>query len=1550
MSDNRNAWAFGLAVALIIGGAASSMVADAEETCPVYGARRSAIESADCYVPDRFVPLSGGFASDEGNERTWNVVNGVYQRWIWCGTSCWLVLNAVDREVLIIDGFVSKAEASGGDTPGYEDKEGVERVLRLANFLRWLAEDHDFRIVGIVVMHHHGDHTMDVPLLLRHLRAPVGSDSCVIEEVGTDVICGKDRYDAAHAPIGYCIPVIVDLSTNNNYAKPIGNNFADPQTHIVRFNYPGCPLQCCGDPQTCGGATPAEWGAHPGCIDLRGQPDHGVCGSEMSEGFRTDQSFNISQTLMDLDGAQVPCADCREGQFKLGHFEMSAYVWDHQGKRQGLMHSSHRTFALRLWHDKLPRRNARRAFITGTAGEMGEGTCQHDPPVEDGNECRHDCACFVGRLFESAHGHSHRLTRVLAWAHDVYQDHRPKAADDGLHIDKGTVNTDMLFNAWSTAAGSNSKRKNNAVGARSYIRFYDRESEMAANAGVKPWGHLLPNHHDPNSGLRSGRIYYNEMREAFTKFVIDGTTKYWRNSEVRVAKRQPMRFALRGDKPEGDFVPKPSGEWAWLDEKLDNFFAETAAPKPGPDSDCDGVANADDPNPSCFDAAGGPASCDRVSTAEAKCARIGVKNDLVAWWQLDEDEKLDAGFVSPVLHENVCYGNGELVEDGWSYVTPTGGMVVGAQAFDGSYDELHTLINPVGVHDPTEVSLDAWVNLAGVPGRNERYGIVGWSGIDALTAQRGYDFTVNSDGELEFRAYGCCEPNANDPNNKCLGVPDEYVVTRTLLAANGLDALSPDDGLGSFDQSTSGGPDEFETRWAHVGFRLGGKGAPPTFVINGVGVPSTAAAVCRIGGCQTTHQGIMPYLTRCAGLNYQRWRVGSTSSHDEDQRPMRGKLDEVEVFENKVPVGLFRRIYEGGRAGKCENRVPATCPAAPGLIGGTHRGPTLPEMSEGETIKCRAAHVKRAAKFVKAAIRGVDDCYASALKGVGVSSACGSLPLPDAKLKLESLRAKWESAYTDPRSKCFGTPEESDHTDCSAPCDVPDADVETFGDVASCTSCLLEASIASFASRALGAPPGTPSAAELKCHAVLRSGAFGIVEDALKRITKCQSKLEKAKPVAIEEVDACVHAHFDGPRFAAAEAKLDAAVAKACTEALPPASSWGGECDTAGPAPLSACVADLAVAHVEGVVPQLYSLGDRGKHPSFCGDHEVTPTTGEECDPPFALGGAVGCAADCTFRCGDGTLDGDLGEVCDDGAANSDTVPDACRTGCGSPYCGDGVVDSVEDCDDRDSLEGGPCTSSCETAACGDGELCADPACTSGPGGGPEECDPPYTSDDSSTISCSNACEVLCGNGTLDAASGEECDDGNANSDLAADACRSDCLLPHCGDGVTDAGEECDPGDTAEEENHYPCTTECLFAVCGDGYVCSDDTCTSGPFGGGEACDPPFASGGESGCSVGCDNTCGDGTVDAINGETCDTSGASLTCDHNCTAPACGDLTVNESAGEDCDDGNAIAGDGCSPSCVEETCACIGGPLTGRLCLEPETASDECEGAGCVCF
>ena len=68
------------------------------------------------------------------------------------------------------------------------------------------------------------------------------------------------------------------------------------------------------------------------------------------------------------------------------------------------------------------------------------------------------------------------------------------------------------------------------------------------------------------------------------------------------------------------------------------------------------------------------------------------------------------------------------------------------------------------------------------------------------------------------------------------------------------------------------------------------------------------------------------------------------------------------------------------------------------------------------------------------------------------------------------------------------------------------------------------------------------------------------------------------------------------------------------------------------------------------------------------------------------------------FACGDGEIDAT--EDCDDGPANSDSTPDACRSDCFLARCGDGVVDAGESCDDGPELWGGDgCDPACQVEA-----------------------------------------------------------------------------------------------------------------------------------------------------------------------------------------------------------------------------------------------------------
>lgn len=115
--------------------------------------------------------------------------------------------------------------------------------------------------------------------------------------------------------------------------------------------------------------------------------------------------------------------------------------------------------------------------------------------------------------------------------------------------------------------------------------------------------------------------------------------------------------------------------------------------------------------------------------------------------------------------------------------------------------------------------------------------------------------------------------------------------------------------------------------------------------------------------------------------------------------------------------------------------------------------------------------------------------------------------------------------------------------------------------------------------------------------------------------------------------------------------------------------------------------------------------------------------------------------------CGNGQIE--AGEGCDDGPANSDSLPGACRSTCQTARCGDRVVDQGEACDDGINAGSyGQCSPGCQapTIFCGDGVR-----------NGPETCD----------------------DGVNDGSYG---------------GCSADCLAvgPRCGDGVTNGTEECD--------------------------------------------------------------------------------------------------------------------------------------------------------------
>lgn len=94
----------------------------------------------------------------------------------------------------------------------------------------------------------------------------------------------------------------------------------------------------------------------------------------------------------------------------------------------------------------------------------------------------------------------------------------------------------------------------------------------------------------------------------------------------------------------------------------------------------------------------------------------------------------------------------------------------------------------------------------------------------------------------------------------------------------------------------------------------------------------------------------------------------------------------------------------------------------------------------------------------------------------------------------------------------------------------------------------------------------------------------------------------------------------------------------------------------------------------------------------YCGDGVLQSQTGESCDDGNSESND-GCNESCELEfCGDGTKQS--GEECDDGNKNSD---DGCDFQCMNEFCGDGVKQANESCDDGNTNDGDGCNSSCET-------------------------------------------------------------------------------------------------------------------------------------------------------------------------------------------------------------------------------------------------------------
>ncbi len=280
--------------------------------------------------------------------------------------------------------------------------------------------------------------------------------------------------------------------------------------------------------------------------------------------------------------------------------------------------------------------------------------------------------------------------------------------------------------------------------------------------------------------------------------------------------------------------------------------------------------------------------------------------------------------------------------------------------------------------------------------------------------------------------------------------------------------------------------------------------------------------------------------------------------------------------------------------------------------------------------------------------------------------------------------------------------------------------------------------------------------------------------------------------------------------------------------------------------------------------------------------------------------------------CGNGLVN--FGERCDDGNSNqNDLCPSGPSGSCFPATCGDGFIwnqqGGTEICDDgnngiNDSCPSGP-SGDCKPATCGDGYVW-------NTDGGTETCD---DGNSDQHDACCNCQPARCGDGFVWNEQGgtEVCDDGNND---VSDACPSGpsgtCKPATCGDGFLRVGVEgCDDGNSSTTDAcpSGPSGT-CQLAFCGDGFVRQ----------GVEVCDTAISG---SACVNNCTsfNSCGNGSLEP--GEACD-DGNSNTSDNcpsgpsgTCQAARCGDGFLHVGV-EGCDDGNNVSGDGCSSTCQIE--------------------------------
>ncbi len=169
---------------------------------------------------------------------------------------------------------------------------------------------------------------------------------------------------------------------------------------------------------------------------------------------------------------------------------------------------------------------------------------------------------------------------------------------------------------------------------------------------------------------------------------------------------------------------------------------------------------------------------------------------------------------------------------------------------------------------------------------------------------------------------------------------------------------------------------------------------------------------------------------------------------------------------------------------------------------------------------------------------------------------------------------------------------------------------------------------------------------------------------------------------------------------------------------------------------------------------------------------------------------------------GDSASDATAGTAGETGSTT--TTEETSSTG---GFCGDGLVDPGEECDEGENngADDGMCSEDCT--------LDIDAECGNGQTEQGEECD---DGNNDNGDGCDEACALEpeppeCGNGDVE--EGEQCDDGNLEN---GDGCEDDCTWTTavCGNGEIEDLEECDDGNDIEEDGCEPDCTLSPMQVC----------------------------------------------------------------------------------------------------------------------------------------